>query len=37
MDDKLFLRASFRETVDPKGPYTVRTTLGFRCVADVKR
>ena len=37
MDDQLYLRSSFRETVDPESPYAIRATLGFRCVADVKR
>jgi formylglycine-generating enzyme required for sulfatase activity len=37
LDDKLFLRCSFRETVNPASPYATRATLGFRCAADVKR
>lgn len=37
MDDKMFLRSSFRETVHPASEYACRATLGFRCVADVKR
>lgn len=37
VDDELFLRSSFRETVDPNSSYAARTTLGFRCAADVKR
>ncbi len=37
MDDKLFLRSSFRETVGPDSSYAIRATLGFRCALDVKR
>jgi sulfatase modifying factor 1 len=37
LDDKLFLRCSFRETVNPASPYATRATLGFRRAADVKR
>ncbi len=37
MDDKLFLRSSFRELVEPTSAYATRATLGFRCAADVKR
>jgi formylglycine-generating enzyme required for sulfatase activity len=37
LDDKLYVRSSFRETVDPESAFACRATLGFRCVAAVKR
>jgi formylglycine-generating enzyme required for sulfatase activity len=37
LDDELYLRSSFREVVDPDSAYALRPTLGFRCVADVRR
>jgi len=36
-DDKLFIRSSFRELVDPEGAFALRATLGFRCATDVNR